>query len=180
MGDHQNNTLVGLGGADVINGGANFDLLYGGAGADTLTGGSGDDYIVGGAGADVFAFNSLDDILHVNVNSTVDDIFGFDEAPLDTIEDFDSAEDSLALLASVFGGGGGGLVTLVGGTNFSIIADSFDGTNAGFNTNFGSGTATFVYSQQDDALYYDDNGSATGYYAVAYVDDLGIPGGGAS
>jgi len=48
-GGHGNDTLVG-------NGGAN--LLEGGAGNDTLTGGGGDDILAGGAGADTYVFVS--------------------------------------------------------------------------------------------------------------------------
>lgn len=44
--------FFGLGGDDVLNGGAGVDLLYGGPGADSMTGGAGDDWLFGSQDAD--------------------------------------------------------------------------------------------------------------------------------
>ena len=44
--------LYGLGGDDMLNGGAGWDDLYGGSGADVLNGGAGDDDLEGDDGAD--------------------------------------------------------------------------------------------------------------------------------
>jgi Ca2+-binding RTX toxin-like protein len=49
----QSDTLVGLAGPDVIDGGEGNDWIQGGAGADTLTGGYGADSLWGGAGDDL-------------------------------------------------------------------------------------------------------------------------------
>ena len=48
-----------------------------------------------------------------------------------------------------------------------MIAGPYDGSDAGTNTNFASGDATFVYSQADGVLYFDANGAAAGYTAIA-------------
>lgn len=66
-------------GDDFVAGGGGNDMLSGGMGDDTLNGGSGDDEMMGGDGADVFVFNS------------------FSAAEIDTIADFDSANDMLQL-----------------------------------------------------------------------------------
>lgn len=52
LGNGVANLLDGLGGNDSIDGGDGFDTLYGRAGNDTLNGGLGDDTIAGGAGDD--------------------------------------------------------------------------------------------------------------------------------
>ena len=49
-------TLGGLGGDDVLIGGAGADELQGGAGDDYLDGGAGDDMLIGGMGLDTHAF----------------------------------------------------------------------------------------------------------------------------
>lgn len=79
-------TIFGAAGVDVVRGGSGDDLLFNGAGNDTvdggadndtLWGGGGDDMIIGGAGADTFAFGLANGV--------------------DTVTDFDPAEDILNL-----------------------------------------------------------------------------------
>jgi len=72
-GSDGNDTLYGSSGADTLQGEAGIDRLVGGLGADTL---------VGGAGQDTFVFSSL--------QSTA--------TSMDTIMDFDIAEDTLELV----------------------------------------------------------------------------------
>ncbi|MEM9011428.1 MAG: calcium-binding protein [Pseudomonadota bacterium] len=69
----------GLGGDDLLIGGAESDTLSGGAGDDTLEGGGGDDVLSGGLGNDIFVFSPTD-------------------APsLDTVTDFEDGVDLLDL-----------------------------------------------------------------------------------
>jgi hypothetical protein len=51
-----------------------------------------------------------------------------------------------------------------------VIEESYDGTNAGDNTNFDAGEGTFIYSIADGTLHYDANGMDPGYTAVAQMD----------
>ena len=76
--------LDGGTGNDVLLGGTGNDSLAGGDGLDTLTGGAGDDNLAGGAGADRFVLNSL--------------------TGTDTITDFESGIDKIAVNKSVFTG----------------------------------------------------------------------------
>ncbi|MDO4643556.1 MAG: hypothetical protein Q4A74_06930, partial [Cardiobacteriaceae bacterium] len=77
-GNHDNNSMIGNGCANILNGDAGNDILDGGYGADTL---------IGGTGADTFVFKSK-----------------IDGNNLDTIQDFNRAEgDKIALNKSVFG-----------------------------------------------------------------------------
>jgi Ca2+-binding RTX toxin-like protein len=163
--------LVGTNNADdVINGGANRDLLVGGGGNDTITGGAGDDFMSGGAGADAFVYESTDDLLHVTVNGQPGSLFA-DGAPMDTIADFTQGQDSLLFTNDAWSALGGPIVE---GVNFSIIAGPWDGTDAGTNSQFSGGGAALIFSQADSVLYYDDNGSSAGYYAVASMDQPGV------
>jgi peptidase M10/serralysin-like protein len=52
------NTLIALGGADLLVGGLLDDTLDGGAGVDSLLGGRGSDLLFGGADADVYVYQS--------------------------------------------------------------------------------------------------------------------------
>jgi len=165
MGGYGNDTLDGGDGDDVLDGQDGDDTLLGGDGDDTLMGGAGADVMVGGNGNDVFLYQSTDDILEVAVNGTLAALFP-EGASLDQILDFVSGSDLIVFESGAFGD----LASLVEGLNFSIIAGSWDGTNAGTNEAFDLGTAAFIYSQADSVLYYDNNGSDDGYYAVAHVD----------
>ncbi len=71
--------------ANTLTGNAGNNVLNGGAGNDTLSGGDGTDRLSGGAGADLFVFNSADALIHP-----------------DTIIDFISSIDRIALKATVF------------------------------------------------------------------------------
>lgn len=51
-------TLIGLGGNDIVSGLGGADRLFGNDGDDLLNGGGGNDYLVGGEGSDAFFFGS--------------------------------------------------------------------------------------------------------------------------
>lgn len=74
---------------NTIQAGAGNDVLNGAAGSDVLTGGAGSDRLTGGAGADIFVLNSL--------------------AGTDSITDFVSGSDHLALNLAALGVGNGDL-----------------------------------------------------------------------
>ena len=72
------------GGNDTINGGAGDDIIFGQEGDDRITGGAGDDTLYGGSGDDVFVFENIGD-------------------GVDTIKDFNAAEDVLDISALLEG-----------------------------------------------------------------------------
>jgi Ca2+-binding RTX toxin-like protein len=55
-GNGGNDILVAASGGNTLNGGAGSDVLLGGPGADVLNGGTGNDFLFGGKGADTFQF----------------------------------------------------------------------------------------------------------------------------
>ncbi|MFM7641346.1 MAG: hypothetical protein ACKO45_07325 [Cyanobium sp.] len=129
----------GLAGADQLNGGADNDWLAGGAGADTMNGGAGDDVLIGGSEADRFLFAS---------------VASFDSGQLgiDTIVDFNPAEDRLRLARNTF-------TALAAGPSLSTTAFavvSSDGAAA-------TSTASIVYNSTNGSLFYNPNGSASGF-----------------
>lgn len=75
IGNSENNTLIGNSGNNTLIGGAGDDTLDGGRGSDTLTGGDGADY---------FRFSTLLD------------------GSVDTITDFDVANDKIVLDDAIF------------------------------------------------------------------------------
>ncbi|HEY9727712.1 MAG TPA: calcium-binding protein [Chroococcales cyanobacterium] len=84
-GNNANNVLDGKLGDDYLYGKAGQDTLLGDLGSDSLIGGLGADAITGGAGADRF-------------------IRQYSNTGIDTITDFDVAEDLFCISASGFGG----------------------------------------------------------------------------
>jgi Ca2+-binding RTX toxin-like protein len=102
-----NDTVVGGGSADELNGGAGNDILTGGAGADTLDGGEGNDILTGGIGADVFNSGEGKDkfVIDNKDSGSIVKILADPADTLkiavhvgsDTIEGFDIALDRIAL-----------------------------------------------------------------------------------
>ncbi len=99
-----NDTILGRGGPDFINGGGGKDLIKGGDGPDTLDGGAGKDMIYGGRGADRLE----DDQGGAKMwGGKGDDTFAFSSpaiAKVNTIEDFKHGEDIIALDRNEFDG----------------------------------------------------------------------------
>ncbi|MEO0455773.1 MAG: calcium-binding protein [Cyanobacteria bacterium P01_A01_bin.114] len=75
-----NDTLIGRGGDDYLEGGSDSDELFGAGGNDTLKGGAGADDLVGGAGNDAYLISSnLDDIIESSgQNGGIDTVFLID------------------------------------------------------------------------------------------------------
>lgn len=89
-----NDTLKGYNGDDTLSGDSGNDKLYGGNGNDTLHGGSGMDTLYGEAGNDILFGGTGSDTL---TGGAGNDRFMFDPstASIDTITDFNPAEDTL-------------------------------------------------------------------------------------
>lgn len=161
IGGNGEDTLVALGTTGGIG-----DVLLGGDGDDTLIGGTGQDILSGGLGADAYVFSHADALFSVESNTSYDGVSG---TP-DMVTDFVSGTDSLRLLQSAFSGMA--LGNLANGISYSIIEESYDGTNAGVNLKHDLGQASFVYSQSDHTLFFDSNGNGAGYQAVADIDQM--------
>jgi Ca2+-binding RTX toxin-like protein len=130
LGTADNNTLIAGAGADSITGLAGNDVLNGGAGNDTLVGGLGDDQLTGGDGQDRFVFESA-----IKNGGNVD-----------TVTDFVSGSDKIALAGSIF-------TALRGDTDLS--------DNLWLTTSTSPATArsNLVFDPQSGALSYDPDGS---------------------
>jgi pimeloyl-ACP methyl ester carboxylesterase len=89
-----NDTLNGLGGNDALRGGTGDDRLFGSTGNDYASGSSGSDWLNGGAGKDVLRGGAGDDTFAFNQQLL--------KANVDTIVDFISADDRIALDDAVF------------------------------------------------------------------------------
>jgi Ca2+-binding RTX toxin-like protein len=132
VGGRGNDRLAGNDGNDRLRGGAGNDRLNGGAGDDTLDGGTGADRLTGGAGNDVFLFDSA----FIGV------------VKVDTVADFNAADDTIELDHAVFAG----LVLAFGHLGAAAFAlDSATGT-----------APQIVYNISTGALSYDSNGADDG------------------
>lgn len=127
LGNGGNDMLFGYGGNDTINGGIGNDTLVGGAGADILT---------GGAGSDTFVFDTLTT-----------------SALRDTIKDFVSGTDKIAISRGAFSAFAGDPLGSIAATDFAI------GTRAT------TADQHLIYNITTGALYYDPDGSG----AIAQV-----------
>ena len=168
-------TLDGGTGDDTLvafsTGNSNGDILLGGDGDDELVGGDGLDAFTGGSGADIFFINNGNALFSASANGAFSN--ETNASSVEDITDFKSGTDTLKLLSSVFDNFTAG--SLTEGTNFSVIADSYDGTNPGTNQNHAAGLDSFIYSKSNGILFYDTNGVTAGYKAVA---EMGQPGAG--
>lgn len=163
IGNDKNNQLVGLGGNGFLRGNDGRDGLTGDDGNDSLIGGVGDDGLVGGANDDFLEGDAGFDTL--TCGSGKDTFFFINpNADSDTIKDFVSADDSIAVAGSIFGGG---LTGSPDGT--PISADQFHlGSAAADNTD------RFIYDTTSGNLFFDVDG--TGSTAQVKLRQLtGIP-----
>ena len=118
-------SLYGLGGDDVLEGGNGTDNLYGGAGADVLNGGGGNDY----ARYDTAATAVTADIMGGNSNDTF--VFKVGEANGDRVVDFNGNGIAVGDVLEFQGYGAGatfvktdathGTITYNGGASSEII-----------------------------------------------------------
>jgi len=136
------NTFIGGAGNDTLSGGLGNDDLDGGAGDDTLSGGLGNDTLSGGEGSDRFVYTS---------NTTFSPvIFG-----VDVISGFVSGTDQIHLQRAIFPS-----LSSVGGTGFSV-ADEFAIVEC--DAQAATSTADIVYNSVNGNLFYNSNGSDSGF-----------------
>jgi Ca2+-binding RTX toxin-like protein len=156
------NSLTGGNGADILNGLAGNDTLTGGAGADKLLGGEGDDNLTGGDGNDTITGGAGADTI------VLDSRIG-----VETLTDFVSGTDKLALSQAVFAIGGdkvidNAVIQSVGG-GFAANAELVILTQnvAGATTTAAAtaiGSAAGAYAVGDKALFALHSGNTTTLY----------------
>ena len=146
-----NDTLRGGLGNDTLLGGAGNDIVVGNGGNDSLNGGSGNDILNGGVGVDSFVFNS-------------NAVFSASGLGIDTIEDFSILGDKLVLDKTTFS-----KLTSANGTGFSkgsefatVTSDGAAATNGAF----------VVYNSANGKLFYNQNGSSSGFGSGAQFAGL--------
>ncbi|MDW8177974.1 MAG: 5'-nucleotidase C-terminal domain-containing protein [Gloeomargarita sp. SKYBB_i_bin120] len=141
-----NDTLSGNEGDDILDGGAGNDVLNGGAGNDTLQGGPGDDTLTGGAGRDRFIFSAPSP----SATTAVTTLIG-----IDTITDFNPAEDTIVLDRSTF-------------TRFTSFGAIDAATFAVVDSDAAAETsaAFIVYNRTNGKLFYNQNGTEAGFGAA--------------
>ncbi|HEY5712949.1 MAG TPA: pre-peptidase C-terminal domain-containing protein [Allosphingosinicella sp.] len=138
-----NDALFGFDGNDTLNGGTGSDALFGGNGADTIDGGADSDTLIGESGADIFAFTTTLGATNV-----------------DTITDFVSGADRIALDDAVFVGIGG-----LGALNANAFVNGTTAQDA---------DDRILYDAATGNLFFDADGNGAGA-AVLFATLQGHP-----
>jgi T1SS-143 domain-containing protein len=141
-GDAGNDWLVGEGGNDTLNGGADNDTLLGGSGSDTLIGGAGNDVLHGGSGTDYFRFYASNE-------------------GVDSILDFDRADDYIQIATAGFAGLGNGDFNWDKTLNSDRFYDATSANDAATATVGGDDRFIFHHGaggSDPSLLYYDPTG----------------------
>jgi Ca2+-binding RTX toxin-like protein len=148
LGTADSDLLKGWQGADTLRGEQGNDSLKGGVGNDSLVGGEGDDFLVGWNGDDTLTGGEGNDQLK---GGTGDDRFVFtDYNSLDTIKDFQTGEDTIAISAADFGG------------NLTV------GSNPPLQLGFAADDPSdrFIYNPNTGALFFDRDGDGVGFSQI--------------
>jgi len=152
-GGADDDSIYGLGGNDTLLGGAGVDHIDGGAGNDVITGGTGNDVLLGGSGNDTFKYVIGDgaDIVDGGVGNDTLAITGT------------NGSDTLTVVVS-----GGAIAQFNGGTITGVETVSLDlGTNSG-----GIGD-TLSYAGTTEAVTVNlAAGTATGFSAISNVENV--------
>jgi Ca2+-binding RTX toxin-like protein len=141
-GNDGNDSLYGNAGNDYLDGGIGNDKLSGKTGVDTLVGSMGSDRLVGGFGTDILTGGAGADRF----------IRKYSYTGVDTITDFNVAEDRFSVSASGFGG------ELVRG---EITQAQFTVGEAALDESDASGAASavrFIYDSTTGGLFFDADG----------------------
>jgi Ca2+-binding RTX toxin-like protein len=139
------NTLIGGGGADLLEAGSGADAADGGSGNDTIDGGGGNDTIIGGIGADTLTGGIGGDVFsYTSPSQSLDAL-----ASRDTITDFVTGTDQLKISLSG---------AQVDASSFASVVNY----NAGQATLAGGGVVgDGFYASTDQAFYIYVTGTTT-------------------
>lgn len=141
-GNQGSDTADGGSGDDRVYGGQGNDSVLGGDGNDTLSGDLGDDTLTGGSGADVFRFEYF---VQQGSLQTAEEV-GANPSGVDTITDFNPAEDKIQLDKRIFASLGD---TIQAG-DVEVIAN-FDANTQG------TSTAKIIYDPTSGLVYYNSS-----------------------
>ncbi|MFI0843451.1 hypothetical protein [Mesorhizobium sp. IMUNJ 23232] len=137
--------LLGSDNGDSLAGNGFGNVIDGGAGNDTLRGYGGNDKLIGGGGQDIFVFSS---VLSASAN-------------VETIADFNAADDTIRLEARVFS-------VLPAGT---LAATAFRANASG---TAGDADDRIIYNSATGGLFYDEDGNGAAV-AVQFAKLTGVP-----
>jgi Ca2+-binding RTX toxin-like protein len=141
FGSQGDDSLDGDDGDDTVHGGQGSDRIDGGSGNDLLFGDRGSDLLTGGQGQDTFAFSG-----HNNPGNTAEMISG------DTITDFMSGEDKIALDRAVF----------------SALGDTLESVDFEKTTQVdGASSAKLIYNEETGELIYNPTSETGDEIAIA-------------
>jgi Ca2+-binding RTX toxin-like protein len=133
-------------------GGTGNDTLIGGRSNDVLIAGSGNDVLTGNAGSDSFIINSNAPFQIANLG--VDIITDFDvDDPTDPSDNFDKIILGQATFSALTSLAGGALLA----SEFAVVNNNLDAETS---------AAVLVYNVGSGALFYNANGTATGFEQV--------------
>ncbi|MBD2520401.1 calcium-binding protein [Nostoc sp. FACHB-973] len=155
-GDYEYNSDSLSSGNNLLDGGDGNDTLSasGASGNNTLNGGNGNDILTGGDGNDILTGGCGNDSLYGGGGI---DTFGFNSfnEGIDTIYDFDATNELIEVSATGFGGGLSTGVLSAG--QFTIGASAT------------TSTERFIYNSTTGALFFDQDGSASGFTQVQFA-----------
>lgn len=132
-----NDTLIGDGSQNTLNGGIGNDRLLGGDGNDILAGGAGNDILIDGGGRDQFLYNTGRAFTRADVG-------------IDVIKFFSTNFDKFVLDKTTF--------TTISG--FGIADGEFQVVGSG---NGATSVADIIYNSTNGNLFYNPNGVAAGF-----------------
>lgn len=150
-GNSLKNTLIGNNSANVLEGQAGDDSLLGQGGADVLRGGLGNDKLTGGRGADVMTGGEGADAFIFDIGSS------YRQAAMgkDIIRDFVVGVDQIVLDQTTFGN--------ISKSDFGIVANDAAAALS---------TKSIVYSEGTNRLFFNQNGSSSGFGQGGYFATL--------
>jgi Ca2+-binding RTX toxin-like protein len=156
FGNAANNVITGNSNANLLEGGAGNDTLLGGGGNDILRGGFGNDTLVGDRGKDVLTGGNGNDRFVFDINAP------YKQAAMgkDVIKDFTSRVDKIVLDQTTFG--------KLFSSDIALVANDGDAATS---------TKRITYSEETGRLFFNANGSASGFGNGGYFATLqGVPG----
>ncbi|MBD2516522.1 hypothetical protein H6G93_16160 [Nostoc sp. FACHB-973] len=154
-GNSGNDSINSYGGDDLLDGGEGNDTILGGVGKDSITGSSGNDLLVGQDGNDLLIGGTGADRFGFGFNAA----FNTQWLGVDTIEDFESGTDKIALNPMTFGLASGPLSEQM----FATVVNDGDAAKS---------SALIVYNSITGGLFYNQNGATDGLGTGAQFANL--------
>lgn len=170
-------TITGSSGADTIN-------LTGYTDATIITAGGGTDVMTAGSGADTFIYTAISTTESGSaVGAAGGTTLPVSGAAVDTITDFTTGVDKIALPAALGLAAASGTLVPTGGTSYttsSVMLEANDFVSVAFGTDAvaanTTGNARFIYDTAGKVLYFDPTGNTTidaaGTGITGAVDDF--------